>query len=569
MGLRTKALRSTAFVLVFVAALAVVAPDAAARANPSPTDWSRPVPGAVVRPFVAPRAKYGPGHRGADLAAAPGTAVVAAGGGVVTFAGLVAGSLHVVIDHGAGFVTSYSFLAVVSVRRGDRVVRGQTVGVAGGTGAEHAVGVLHFGLRVDGEYLDPMTLFAPVDLAAVIRLVPTHPPDQVGLSTPAIEARSIAASLRLPRSIPGLEPVPAPSWWDRAVDGVGDVVDTGRGLARPFAAIASVALAHGPLGPLVTDLRTMGSRFLEYLRSRDNCTTDAAPSAGGGGSGHLMMAVGGINSRTDRHTGQTFGLDTTALGYRRGEVAWFSYARGGGRYRPSDTWGDLLVKAYALRDQLRALERRHPGREVDLVAHSQGGVVVDAFMQLVFDPADPTLPPLGTVVTLSSPHRGAPIASVAAEIRSSPGGRRLLATAESVAGGAVPPSGGRSTRQLAEGSRFMRHLWDRPLPEMLDVTSVGAPDDAVVPADATRAPGARHVMTDPSGVGDHGAIVSDPAAMREVRLALEQRSPGCVGWLQGIRGAVEPVVIRRVEIELGHGVARAVDPLGTAPMGRP
>ncbi|MEP6625199.1 MAG: M23 family metallopeptidase, partial [Acidimicrobiia bacterium] len=370
MGLRSKAVQSTALVAVFGVALAALAPAAAASAAPPPTDWLRPVAGAVVRPFVAPRAKYGPGHRGADLAAAPGTAVAAAHGGVVAFAGSVAGSLHVVVDHGGGLVTSYSFLAGVGVRRGERVVRGQTLGVAGGTGSEHAVGVVHFGLRVDGEYLDPMTLFAPIDLTAVIRLVPVHSPDQVGLSTPATEARSLAESLRLPRAIPGLEPAGAPSWWDGAVD-------TATGLARPFVSIASAVLAGTPLGPLLTDLRTMGSRFAEYLHSRNDCTTRTAPGAGGGGSGHLMMAVGGINSSTDRRTGHTFGLDTAALGYHRGEVAWFSYAPGGGRYRPSDTWGDLLVKAYALRDQLRVLERRHPGREVDLVAHSQGGVVVD------------------------------------------------------------------------------------------------------------------------------------------------------------------------------------------------
>jgi hypothetical protein len=316
----------------------------------------------------------------------------------------------------------------------------------------------------------------------------------------------------------------------------------------------------------------MASRFGEYLDSRDRCTSDTGAAPGGGGSGHLMMAVGGINSSTDRRTGTTFGLDTKALGYRTGEVAWFSYAPTGGAYRKSDTWGDLIVKAYALRNRLRELQRTHPGREVDLIAHSQGGVVVDAFMQIVFDPADPTLPPLGTVVTLSSPHRGAPAASVAQEIRSSGGGRRLLAWAESIAGGALPPSGGRSTRQLAEGSRLMRRLWDRPLPEQLDVTSVGAPDDVVVPADRTRAAGARHVMTDPAGFGDHSAIVADPDAMREVRLALEQRPPGCVGWLQGIRGAIEPVVIRRIELGMGHAIARATRPPGvrsfaTSPIG--
>ena len=35
--------------------------------------WARPVDGAVLRPFEEPTSVYGPGHRGVDLAAAPGT----------------------------------------------------------------------------------------------------------------------------------------------------------------------------------------------------------------------------------------------------------------------------------------------------------------------------------------------------------------------------------------------------------------------------------------------------------------------------------------------------------------
>ena len=67
-------------------------------------------------------------------------------------------------------------------------------------------------------------------------------------------------------------------------------------------------------------------------------------------------------------------------------------------------------------------------------------------------------------------------------------------------------------------------------------------------------------MTNPSGLGDHSAVVRDPQSMTAARLALEMRPPACVGWLEGIRGAVEPVIVRRVEISVGHAVARAVDP---------
>ena len=565
-------------VLLLVAVVASGAVPSPASGAPTdstvPSAWARPVPGAVTRPFVAPRAIYGPGHRGVDFIAPSGTAVVASYAGVVSFAGDVAGSLHVVIDHGDGLRTSSSFLARVDVHRGDRVVRGQVIGLAGGAGPEHAAGVFHFGLRVGETYVDPMKLFAPVDLAAVIRLVPAHAPAQTGLATPASESRSLSQALHLPHGIPGLEPPTEPDVWDQALaaggDLLGGIVAVGTVLTWPARTITAYVIDHTPLGTGLSDLRAVGARFLTYLHNQEHCSSDTAARPGGGGSGHLLMAVGGINSGTDPKTGRTFGLDTKALGYHADEVTWFSYAADGRAYRPSETWGDLLVKAYLLRNQLRALQVSHPGREVDLIAHSQGGVVVDAFMQLVYDPVDPALPPLGNFVSLSSPHRGAPAASIAKEIRTAKDGRRLLDWAESVAGGAMPPSAGRSTRQLAEDSSFMKSLWERPLPDHVDMTSIAGDDDFVVPGSVTEAPGARDVTVDPSGVGDHSAIVTDSDAMREVRLALEQRPRSCVGLFQGIRGAVEPVLIRRVELNLGHAVSNVAHgriPMAGSPLG--
>ncbi len=94
----------------------------------------RPVDGAVVHPFEEPASIYAAGHRGADLAAAPGTPVRAANDGVVSFAGEVAGTLHVTVAHAGGLRTSYSFLSAVSVRTGQTVARGDVLGATGGTG---------------------------------------------------------------------------------------------------------------------------------------------------------------------------------------------------------------------------------------------------------------------------------------------------------------------------------------------------------------------------------------------------------------------------------------------------
>src|SRR5256885_5106247 len=138
--------------------------------------WLAPVDGPVVRAFQAPAFAYGPGHRGIDFAAPPGTPVRASGDGVVAFAGSVAGSLHVVVAHDGNLRTTYAFLAGIGVRAGDRVARGQVVGTAGSTGPEHDAEGLHFGVRLGDRYVDPQRLFAACDLTQLVRLIPAHEP---------------------------------------------------------------------------------------------------------------------------------------------------------------------------------------------------------------------------------------------------------------------------------------------------------------------------------------------------------------------------------------------------------
>jgi murein DD-endopeptidase MepM/ murein hydrolase activator NlpD len=56
-----------------------------------PPSYRLPVDAAVVRPFEPPSTEYGPGHRGVDLDAKPGSSVRAAERGRVRHAGQVAG----------------------------------------------------------------------------------------------------------------------------------------------------------------------------------------------------------------------------------------------------------------------------------------------------------------------------------------------------------------------------------------------------------------------------------------------------------------------------------------------
>jgi murein DD-endopeptidase MepM/ murein hydrolase activator NlpD len=103
-----------------------------------------------------------------DLAGAPGAVVLAAGGGVVVFAGLVAGRPVVSIAHPGGLRTTYEPVAP-SVRAGLPVARGSPIGtlLPGHAGCPVAA-CLHWGLRRGESYLDPLLLLTPPR----IRLLP-------------------------------------------------------------------------------------------------------------------------------------------------------------------------------------------------------------------------------------------------------------------------------------------------------------------------------------------------------------------------------------------------------------
>jgi murein DD-endopeptidase MepM/ murein hydrolase activator NlpD len=121
-----------------------------------------PAPPLVLTPFAPPANPYGAGHRGVDLAAQPGSPVVAAGPGAVVFAGNLAGRGVVSIEHTGGLRTTYEPVTA-SVSAGSMVDAGRLIGVLepGHAGCAPA-DCLHWGARLpDRVYLDPMSLLGP------------------------------------------------------------------------------------------------------------------------------------------------------------------------------------------------------------------------------------------------------------------------------------------------------------------------------------------------------------------------------------------------------------------------
>jgi murein DD-endopeptidase MepM/ murein hydrolase activator NlpD len=94
-------------------------------------------------------------HQGLDIAAAPGTKVLAPADGIVTMAGPTGGyGNFLVISHGYGMVTHYGHLQRFNVRPGDRVHRGDVIAFVGSTGRSTGPH-LHYEIVVHQHTVDP------------------------------------------------------------------------------------------------------------------------------------------------------------------------------------------------------------------------------------------------------------------------------------------------------------------------------------------------------------------------------------------------------------------------------
>ncbi|TQK19769.1 peptidase M23-like protein [Microbacterium sp. SLBN-154] len=132
--------------------------------------WGWPLdPFRLVRPYIAPAHEYAPGHRGIDIApvgSSSSVEVVAPADGVIAFSGQVAGRPVVTIDHGAGFVSTLEPAAGV-LPPGTAVDRGDVVAMLS-EGGHSAPGTLHFGVRRNGAYINPMLLLGGVPRAVLL-----------------------------------------------------------------------------------------------------------------------------------------------------------------------------------------------------------------------------------------------------------------------------------------------------------------------------------------------------------------------------------------------------------------
>ncbi len=100
-------------------------------------------------------------HEGIDLTCPRGTKVFATADGIVLASGYTPGGLgiRIGIDHGYGYKTIYGHLEKVLVKKGDRVKRGDVIGLVGSTGLSTCPH-LHYEVVVNGRKVNPINYYA-------------------------------------------------------------------------------------------------------------------------------------------------------------------------------------------------------------------------------------------------------------------------------------------------------------------------------------------------------------------------------------------------------------------------
>jgi hypothetical protein len=424
-----------------------------------PPAWATPAPplippvdAAIERRFEEPATRFGPGHRGIDYAVPPGAPVRAAAAGTVAFAGRVADTTAVTLTHAGGLATTYTSLGDVLVAEGDSVDEGRWLGTAGTSHPGGRPG-LHFGVRLNDAYVDPLDYLGALDPGGALHLAPV--------------------------TATGAAPEPQ---------------------CRPLPRVGG-----SPPAP------------------NDN----------------VAVAVGGISTRTSG--GAVPPLSgrylSGALGYPRARVHLFSYrgARGPRLHRPydrADTYGDLTGAARGLRDLLVRIEDLHPGAGVDLVAHSQGGIVVRVLLEMLARSWDARLPRVEHVVTLASPHLGAPLAELPESVRAGPVGALGLEVVGALARRGwlpLPPPDAVAVAQLRPDSSLVTAVAREDVLYGTRVLSLAMPHDVVVPATRSRLAHEANRILAPEGAFGHSSILGSRDATAVAYGFLRDAPPACPG----------------------------------------
>jgi len=302
-------------------------------------------------------------------------------------------------------------------------------------------------------------------------------------------------------------------------------------------------LVERAVGDELEGLDTIGCTPRDLLRS---------PRYRGPPNDNAVISIGGIDEAWRRGTPGRIEEIAPRLGYSNEKSYVLSYSDDPEAYDRSDTYGDLRSGARRLDLLLQRIAIEYPDSGVDILAHSQGGLVARYFLETAGGSADGRRPHVEHLISFSAPHQGAPLASAAEEVGDTWSGKLaldglsrandgrdpwpipeglmfahpslpvvdlLVSFATSKASEVVPDPYARSIRQMRPGSEFLTNLTTDDVAYGTRVLALQDRFDAVVPADHARWPGEANRAVDGhpdqllGGLNRHAGILDNPESL--------------------------------------------------------
>jgi hypothetical protein len=300
---------------------------------------------------------------------------------------------------------------------------------------------------------------------------------------------------------------------------------------------------------------------------------------------HVVIAVAGIRTQSksiDEMSALYQDSWWKDLGYNESDVYFFSYKgrpknnakspRAGSfefhePYSRQDTYQPIEESALKLSQQIQAIQKAHPGRKIDIVAHSQGGAVSQYYLANLYRPdraplrSQKTSPHVANFVSISSPHLGTPGATGYATLTDSWHGRETyLGIEKTVERLGLPKGSADSSIQLNPDSDFIKDAVRDWNAKKVNATTITTPLDVAVIPKYTRLEGAQHytVWIDPfdaKPLGHHGTVVGMPETKAIVYNALRGTPSRCTGFMNAISDEITGEAIGHTE----SGLLKAID----------
>jgi len=476
---------------------------------------------------------------------------VASGPGIVVFAGAVAGSLHVTIDHGGGLLTSYSYVDRILVKSGDDVEAGDTIAMSGEG--------FHFGMRLDGRYVDPETMFGIRSVEVSLLRSPNPGQRDAWLDIRERSERIRILEFQGARGGGGVF-----SSVGSFVHKAGSVAWTPvRWVDAPSVILGLVdtALMLVVLGDELR-LQTLVERsaLIVFEAVRPHECTESGVSVDPPPERRIAIVVDGLNS-SSKSAGAMAQLDLVSHGYDRVDIIRFSYAggrvpnspgtnignAGGGitssTYTKADTRGSVAENVEDLVALLKEVSDLNPGVTIDVYGHSLGGLLTRMAVADVVGSGRGVK--IGVALTIAAPNHGAPLSEIFQAAKMTTTGSVISSTAEVV----LPDSlvAADAIDDLSPSGYAGRNR-SVPFPKGVHAVSIGASGDVVVPGSTTSAKGAENVMLDvPIGLGVHGDLPGFDEVDREVALALQDMPAACVGKMKRLVTGAKALGVEQME----------------------